>query len=194
MSSPTSPGSLTCGWRKGEILPLTWENVDRSAAEVRIATSKNGHGRMLPLTGALKGLIERRWQAREYLDPREGHRDFSAGIPPTAACRSGISGKRGRPRAGQPKVPGRLFHDLRREAVRNMIRAGVPQTVAMSISGHRTIAMFNRYNIASQEDQREALLRTEAHLAGTSLGAEHRRNCRTPTRTRTKSASEAERG
>ena len=46
-----------------------------------------------------------------------------------------------------------------------MIRAGVPQTVAMSISGHRTIAMFNRYNIASQDDKREALLRTEAHLA-----------------------------
>jgi len=48
-----------------------------------------------------------------------------------------------------------------------MIRAGVPQTVAMSSSGHRTIAMFNRHNIASQDDKREALFRTEAHLAAT---------------------------
>ena len=152
------------GWRKGEVLPLTWENVDRAAGEVRIATSKNGHGRLLPLTGALKDLIERRWQAREYQTPENvtaisRHVFHDGGVPVgdfrkawASACKAA-------------KVPGRLFHDLRRTAVRNMIRAGVPQTVAMSISGHRTIAMFNRYNIASQDDKREALLRTEAHLA-----------------------------
>jgi integrase len=152
------------GWRKGEILPLEWENVDRSAGEVRIVTSKNGHGRVLPLTGALKDLIERRWTAREHKTPEgvtaisryvfhdngEPVRDFRKAW--ASAC-------------SKAKVPGKLFHDLRRTAVRNMIRAGVPQTVAMSISGHRTIAMFNRYNIASQDDKREALLRTEAHLA-----------------------------
>jgi hypothetical protein len=46
-----------------------------------------------------------------------------------------------------------------------MIRAGVPQTVAMSISGHRTVSMFHRSNITSDDDKREALRRTEAHLA-----------------------------
>ena len=46
-----------------------------------------------------------------------------------------------------------------------MVRAGVPQAVAMSISGHRTISMFLRYNITSDDDQRDALRRTQAHLS-----------------------------
>ncbi len=152
------------GWRKGEILPLTWENVDRAAGEVRIATSKNGHGRMLPLTGALKDLIERRWQAREYLT-----REKVTAISPHVFHESGVPvgdfRKAWASACEAAKVPGGLFHDLRRTAVRNMIRAGVPQTVAMSISGHRTVSMFNRYNITSNDDKREALIRTEAHLA-----------------------------
>ena len=152
------------GWRKGEILPLTWENVDRTAGEVRLATSKNGLGRVLPLTGALKDLVERRWQAREYLTPEKvtaisPHVFHAKGAP------VGDFRKAWATACKKAKVPGRLFHDLRRTAVRNMIRAGVPQTVAMSISGHRTISMFNRYNISNTEDRREALIRTEAHLA-----------------------------
>jgi hypothetical protein len=46
-----------------------------------------------------------------------------------------------------------------------MVRAGVPQSVAMSISGHRTISMFLRYNITSATDQLDALKKTAAHLA-----------------------------
>ena len=52
-------------WRKGEILPLRWEAVDRKGCEVRLRTSKNGRPRTLRLTGALWDVIERRWQARE---------------------------------------------------------------------------------------------------------------------------------
>jgi hypothetical protein len=52
---------------------------------------------------------------------------------------------------------GRIFHDLRRSAVRDLVRSGVSQHVAMSISGHRTAAMFGRYNITDDRDQRQAL-------------------------------------
>jgi integrase len=156
------------GWRRGEILGLTWSAVDRDAKQVRLRTSKNGHGRVLALEGALADLMERRWSAREIEE--EGgvirlatHVFHRAGVPVvdfqkpwTLACRE----------AG---VAGKLFHDLRRTAVRNMIRAGASQPVAMSVSGHRTVSMFQRYDITTDDDQREALRRMQAHVSAQPL-------------------------
>ena len=158
------------GWRKGEILNLRWDAVDRTAKEIRLRGSetKNGRPRVIPFMDELGDVIERRWQARQVTRP-DGTSVLSEFVF--------HHWRRGAPRPFRDidkswaaattaaKLEGRLFHDLRRTAVRNMIRAGVPETVAMQISGHRTRSMFDRYNITSLDDVRAALERVQAHNA-----------------------------
>jgi len=154
------------GWRKREILSLRWSQVDLAAKAVRLepGTTKSGEGRSIMLEGELLETMRKQWERRivakisgqsptllcSYVFHRKGQpiRDFSDSWE-TACKATGLTG--------------RLFHDFRRTAIRNMIRAGVPERVAMTVSGHKTRSVFDRYNIVSEEDLKEAARKTWEH-------------------------------
>ena len=142
-------GFLT-GWRKGEIIGLRWSNVNRAEAVIRLepAQNKSRDVRVLALQGELAALIERRWQAQKmgrlpalHVFHRDGRPLAQFHSPWLTACRQAGLGRR-------------WFHSLRRSAARNMSLQGIPEKVIMSIMGHKTRVMFDRYNIVTEADQR----------------------------------------
>lgn len=150
-------GVLTMGYwtgmRKEEILGLTWDRVDLFARLVRLEKTKNGEDRTLPLNDELFAMFKaqdaQKWEGCPYVfhhGPKR-IRDFRkawatalrlAGLPSEAHHR-------------------KLVHDLRRTGVRNLIRAGVPQSVAMRISGHKDARIFARYDITDTRDLADAM-------------------------------------
>lgn len=145
------------GWRKSEILTLAWERVDRVTGEIQLSRTKNGQRRVLPLEGRLVALIEQQWKARglgvPYVFHRHGHKANETWV--------NLKFKRATVAAG---LEGLVFHDLRRSAVRNMLRAGVLKDTAKRISGHTSDATFSRYNIVATDDVREGLRRVQGYL------------------------------
>ena len=143
------------GWRRSEVLGLQWRNVDASGVRLDPGTTKNDEGRVYPMTRPLDELLEARRRATSALELTT-----SKVIPWVFTWEDGSPIRCFRDawaaavkRAG---LPDRIFHDLRRSAVRHLVRSGVSETVAMRLSGHKTRSVFDRYNIVSQADLVEA--------------------------------------
>jgi integrase len=164
------------GWRTpSEILPLEWRQVDMQAGEVRLdaGTTKNGEGRVFPFTAALRRVLDDQQRIAEQLTRQRGllpRYVFCFTTGEKAGQRIAESGfnhqwRKARAAAG---CPGRIPHDFRRTAVRNLVRAGVPERVAMQLTGHKTRAVFERYNITSPHDLQEAAQRLDAYASLTA--------------------------
>jgi integrase len=153
---PVATFAYTTGWRKHEILGLTWDRVDFFAGTVRLdaGTTKSGEGRTFPMTAVLRDCLVAQREATEALQKRTGS------IIPWVFHRGGrpIKDLRGAwdEACRLAGVPGRLLHDCRRTAVRNLERAGVSRSVGMSLTGHKTEAVFRRYAIVDSAVQAEA--------------------------------------
>ena len=134
------------GSRVGELRKLQWPQVDFEAGVIRLFASqtKGKVARTLPIYGEMEHWL--RIQQAKPSTPAQwvflGRLDRPVGAHLDGwreACE----------RAG---LPGLFFHDLRRSAVRNLTRAGVPRHVAMAITGHKTASVFARYDIVSEGD------------------------------------------
>jgi len=174
------------GWRASEIADLTWNRVDLEAGIVRLdpGATKNDEGRTVYLDDELKELfksqLEERKRTRRSTESVFPNNDGTGKIKDfrykwNEACRSvglgygyRLDGKY--VEEWDEKLPaGPILHDFRRTAVRNMVRPGVPETVAMKISGHKTRSVFDRYNIVSEEDLKLAAQRQENYLSSRTV-------------------------
>jgi integrase len=132
-------------------------------------TTKNGEARVFPFTTELRRVLERQRTVATTLQA-------SGTIPRYVFCytqgqkagqritQSGFN-KAWRKARLAPGCPGRIPHDFRRTAVRSLVRAGVPERVAMQLTGHKTRAVFERYNIVSSGDLQEAARRLDKYAS-----------------------------
>ncbi len=161
------------GWRvRSELLPLTWRQVDFERGIVRLepGSTKNDEGRVFPfsaypaLTELLRGQRDRTMEfqvERGVVVPWVFHRNGQRIKDFRRAWENACTA------AG---VPGRILHDFRRTAVRNLERAGVPRSVAMKLVGHKTEAIYRRYAIVCEADLSEGVKKLAALSTGNSEG------------------------
>ena len=137
------------GWRKQEILGLTWDEIDEAGGVIRLspARSKTLVGRILPISPPIAEALARRRARRDPTSPLVFHRDGITIRRWRTAWRTACQS------AG---VPTRFLHDCRRTAARNLIRANVPERVAMLLTGHKSRAIFDRYNIIHEQELLDA--------------------------------------
>jgi integrase len=150
------------GWRFSEVLSLKWHQVDLKAGRVYLeaGTTKNEDARVFPFTDELREALEAQHKYTRKIQKEQGkicpwvfHRE---GKQVKSFRRSWLTACR---KAG---VPGKIPHDFRRTAVRNLVRAGVPEGVAMKMTGHKTRSVFERYNIVNDADLEKAAKRLDA--------------------------------
>jgi site-specific recombinase XerD len=159
--------AYTFGWRtQSEVLTLERRQLDLAAETLRLdpGTTKNDDGRLVYLTPELKTLLTAQVERVKTLE-RQLERIIPYLFPhlPTPHVSSRLVGTQRRDfrkawvtACKLAGVPGALRHDCRRTAVRNMVNEGVPERVAMKVTGHRTRSVFDRYHIVSPADLKEA--------------------------------------
>jgi integrase len=139
--------------------------VDREAGEVRLdkGSTKNGDARTFPFTNDLRQVIDAQYAA--HLELKKAGHIFPHVFRMVAEGRGGEKspraivafGKAWKSACKAAGCPGRVPHDLRRTAVRGLTRVGVPQAIAMKLTGHKTNSVFRRYDIVSPNDLRVAV-------------------------------------
>lgn len=149
--------AFTFGWRKQEVLGRQKQHLDLKEGTLRLdpGETKNGEGRVVHLTPELRALLVAQVERVKTLE-----RKHSRVIPWLFPH---LSGQHTGERITDPRKswetackaagrPGTMIHDLRRSAVRNLEQAGVPRSVAMRITGHKTENVYRRYAIVSPAD------------------------------------------
>ncbi len=156
------------GWRRKEVLWLTWDEVDLENRAIRLDPDrdKTRESRVWPLTHFLDDLIARRLRARIVGLPYVFHRHGE---------KIGLTGWRG-VLTRACKASGRQIytHDCRRTAARNLDRAGVPRAVAMKLIGHRTESMYRRYRIVNEEDLSDGVSQLDNYFRYQEAAAQQR--------------------
>jgi integrase len=147
-----------CGWRKGSIAKLRWDAVDLEAGEILLPGKyvKNRKPLKMAIEGELKELLDRRKAARSF--EVNGVAQISEFVFHRGDGRAVCEFRKSwRTACRLAECPGKLLHDFRRTAARDLIRSGCDESVAMKITGHVTNSVFKRYNISDDDDLREGL-------------------------------------